>query len=129
MVPPRIQPKQLAVQHMRKPGEGMPVEGMRIHERPYESPARQTVPHHRIVEVVNVVVVLNKIEVTHRPISCQSSQNQNQTNQSGLLFLSERSDHDPEFVSKLLFSKIFPSVCSMSVRFYQFTLPVLFELN
>ena len=56
MVPPRPEPEQLGVEHVREPGQRVPVPGV-VAEGPAESFPGEAAGHLRVVEDVRVVVV------------------------------------------------------------------------
>src|SRR5665213_535331 len=71
----------LAIQHMRQPGQRMPVARMKT-ERPDESPPSQPRLHQRVVRHILLVIVFDKTVVKHRQVKQQSDQSQGQTDQS-----------------------------------------------
>jgi hypothetical protein len=78
----RIDPEQLAVGHVRKPRQRMPVAVVLVVERPHEtltSSIRRERP--RIVENVIVVVVFNKTVMARGPVNREGGEGQKQAGQ------------------------------------------------
>ena len=76
---PSERKKELNVQHMGQPGEGMPVAGMGGGQSPFDIFQAQTGFDMQIVCNVLVVVETNKIVVLHLPISSKGCHNEKQT--------------------------------------------------
>ena len=62
MMPGGMQSVQLAVEHVGNPSQRMPVIGMKMGERPDDSPEAQPVGNHRILINILVVIHLDEIE-------------------------------------------------------------------
>ena len=66
-----IQPKELAIEHVRDRGEGMPVLGMNMRERPRDATPAQSRTHVRVIEHVKRIVIINELVMErlseHRP--------------------------------------------------------------
>ena len=79
----RIQPEHLAVGHVRKPRQRMPVAGVLIRKRPHETRPGQPGANDHIVGNVIVVVVINKTVMARGPIDRERDAGQQQAGQPG----------------------------------------------
>ena len=77
VMPARVQAEELAIEHVREPGERMPVGGPRGHKRPPDVLRRQSAPHMRIFRDVILVVLGDEI-VFERGREGQPDQRQQQ---------------------------------------------------
>ncbi len=66
MMAGRQQAVQPAIQHVRKPGERMPVHGPTRGQRPSHAFRRQSLPHLGVFRHVNRVIVIDELAVDHR---------------------------------------------------------------
>ncbi len=75
-----VEEEQRTIQHVGHPGDRMPVAGVGARQGPAHSFPSQSVLHHRIVCHVKMVVVVDELMVSDRPIDCGGQQEQEQTN-------------------------------------------------
>src|ERR1043166_1899818 len=61
MMPARLQPEQLTVEHVRERGQRMPVARVRVRKRPDHIAEAQSSAHDRVLVDVNVIVEVNEI--------------------------------------------------------------------
>lgn len=78
-----VQPEQLAVGHVREPGQRMPIIRVTVHERPFDARPGQSFPDHRILIDVTVVVVSHEIVMPRGPIDGQRGEDQEQAGPEG----------------------------------------------
>jgi hypothetical protein len=64
VMPRGVQSVDLAIQHVGKPGQGMPVARVKRCERPHDALGGQTALHHRVLEYIRAVVDSDK-SMTH----------------------------------------------------------------
>ena len=79
MLCPGVQSEQLAIQHVRKPRDRMPVAGVSGGESPLDAGPRQAVLDDAIIRDVILVVVNDKAIVRHRPVSQQRDEREQQS--------------------------------------------------
>ena len=75
-MPACVQTKDLAVNHMREPSEGMPVCGMKRRERPCYSFQRQAADDHRVIPDVDVVVEADKLMTDHLAVNRENGKSE-----------------------------------------------------
>ena len=83
MRPGRVEAGHLAVRHVRKPRERMPVARVSGGECPFDTGPRQAGLHHRIFRDVIAVVIKREAVVRRRQINRQRSQHKQQRNETG----------------------------------------------
>jgi hypothetical protein len=76
MMQTRLQSEQLTVQHVRDPGQGMPVACMEGCKSPGNVPRRQTRLYVTVFRYVFVVIKINKIVIVHLPVNGNDSYRQ-----------------------------------------------------
>ena len=81
--PRRPAPEPLAVQHVRQPGQRMPVAGVERRKGPNHIPPPQPAQDVGILRNVKGVVVIEKIIRPHRPVQSQRGQHQRKTDHAG----------------------------------------------
>jgi len=81
MVPPRAQTEELAVEHVRNPGQRMPVGGVTRSQSPAHALARQARLDVRVVEHVGRVIVVHKPIARRGPEDREHRQRQEQADQ------------------------------------------------
>jgi hypothetical protein len=79
MVPRRTGSEQLNVQHVRKPGQGMPVSSLIETKCPSQSIQGQTRLNSVVPRYVKVIIVINKLMILYRPIGEQGNGCENKT--------------------------------------------------
>ena len=67
-----IKAEELAIEHMGQPGKRVPIESVGIDKGPNKSPPRQTVANSWTVKDIVVIVVLNEVKMSSRPIENKS---------------------------------------------------------
>jgi hypothetical protein len=80
----RIQPEQLNIEHVRKPGERVPVGGMPGLKRPGQPFPAQTALHLRIGGYVILIVVMEEVVQANRPEGGQRYRGKQQTYENSL---------------------------------------------
>jgi len=80
---PRLQPIKLAIEHVRKPRQRMPVAGMETLARPREVFQGQPGLNPRVAADVVRVVVIDEAELEDRPVNRGNRQRQQQAKQEG----------------------------------------------
>ena len=65
--------EQLAIEHVRKPCQGMPVARVLIRERPLQTPPTQSGADGGILKDIIVVIVINKTVMARGPVNRQRS--------------------------------------------------------
>ena len=81
MVPAAIQAKELAVQHVRNPGERVPVAGVARGQSPLQPLRGEPLPDVQVAGGVKGIVVVDEIEVADLGVDRESRQEQRQINQ------------------------------------------------
>src|ERR1051326_7931536 len=84
MMPARLQPEQLTIEHVRERGQRMPVARVRVRKRPDHIAEAQSSAHNRVLVDVNVIVEVNEIMPKRLPEHDPRERNQRNANdQSG----------------------------------------------
>src|ERR1041384_3229197 len=84
MMPARLQPEQLTIEHVRERGQRMPVARVRVRKRPDHIAEAQSSAHDRVLVDVNVIVEVNEIMPKRLPEHDPRERNQtNAHEQSG----------------------------------------------
>jgi hypothetical protein len=76
-----VETEELAVSHMRKPRQWMPVRGVESSEGPGEPPRRQAGYHHRVRPDVGAVIEVNELMSEHLAVNNENHQGERQGNQ------------------------------------------------
>ncbi len=84
VVPPALQPEELAIQHVRQPGEREPVGGVARRERPLNALERDALAHVGIAGNGIGVVEIDEIEMPDLAIHGESDQDQSETDPARL---------------------------------------------
>src|SRR5258708_7337936 len=82
MMPACVEPEQLKIQHVRKPGHRKPVRCVASRERPNNPAPADPVPYRRIVQQPLTVVKTEKREVVDLAINNQRGRKQKQINRA-----------------------------------------------
>ncbi len=75
-----VQPEELAVNHMRQPGERMPVGGVKGGEGPGNPFQRQAADDHRVVPDVEIVIEVDELMTDHLRVDRESGDRQRERN-------------------------------------------------
>ena len=70
----RVEPEELDVEHMREPGDRVPVGHLQRRERPADPSPGQATPHHGVVGHVPVVVEEEEVVTGHLGVEQQRAQ-------------------------------------------------------
>ena len=79
-MPTGIETKELAVEHMREPGERMPVRGVKSSESPGNPFQRQAAADHGIVPDVKIVIQADELMTDHLAVNRESDNGQRYRN-------------------------------------------------
>ena len=78
MMPPRLRPVHLGIQHVGHPRQGVPIGGLARPQRPLQTRPRNPSPDMDIVRHVKRVVETDEIKTGHRPIDRQNPRGEDQ---------------------------------------------------
>ena len=85
-----IECEQLAIEHVREPGQRMPISGMRGRECPAEARQGQALAHHQVIGDVFGVVIIDETAVKDWPIGANGSHRQKADDQERVVYLRAR---------------------------------------
>jgi hypothetical protein len=77
-----ISPEQFTIQHVRKPGQWVPIGGVTRGQGPLKSAESQALLDNVILRDVEMIVILNKFMIVNRPINKRRQADQRQSNQN-----------------------------------------------
>src|SRR5690242_17995008 len=81
MMPGWLQPKERAIEHVRQPGQRMPIRNLEGCEGPLHPRPGKAVLHHHVLGDVKVIVVVDEVMMGGRVIDDQRDRAQNQRKQ------------------------------------------------
>src|ERR1700733_728505 len=90
MMPSGSKAVELAIQHVRKPGRWMPVEGVITGKRPDNTLCSDSALNMRVASYIFVVVEVNEIKTADRPIQNHCNQSQQYVHQCNFALPSSR---------------------------------------
>src|SRR6266576_3549112 len=77
----RFDAVKLAVEHVRNPGHGMPVRGMRVSESPVNGRPGHAILDGRVLQHITRIVIVSEIQPNEGQVHCQNSQHEPDTYQ------------------------------------------------
>ena len=86
MMPERVQPEKLTIQHVAQPGQRMPVALVECGKRPDNRIERYSCLHTRIAGHILEIIITDEVAGSNRLKSDDNRQNQGQANQKNVQF-------------------------------------------